>query len=111
MVPDFLHFWDLNCVLGFLILQWKWTLILKGSLPNIDLGFPTAFDFGYCTVMEYTDKKYEVTNSGDTPVAYRWNVKPPFIMIPEAGTVLPGDSASLVCRFKPPDASAYVSKV
>jgi hypothetical protein len=54
-------------------------------------------------------KHFTFTNSGEVGVDFEWKVNEPFIFVPSAGRLEPGQSQSVHATFTPLDASVNVA--
>lgn len=71
---------------------------LEAVLPASKLQLPARLDFGLVPAKEAAALPLPVHNVGDATLAFRWSIAPPFAVLPEAGTLAPGQAATCEVR-------------
>ena len=70
---------------------------------------PSTHEFGFCPTHETTTGEFEVSNNGELPATFRWEIPAPFSLSPASGTLQPGERCAITVSCLPLDASVYVA--
>lgn len=91
-------------------LSWSLCIPIRARLSKVSVSVPESLDFGYTPIKEEARKSFEVANTGQVPLDFRWQVQPPFAVEPASGTIASESSTVFQAVFAPRDASVLVSK-
>lgn len=89
-------------------LKWVFYIPIRARLSNVSVSVPEMLDFGFCPISESTKRTFEVKNTGQVPVQYRWETQLPFRIEPTQGTI--SEAQIFTATYVPIDASVVVSK-
>lgn len=80
---------------------------LSASLPASKLELPPAVDFGCVPVRAACSRRLPITNVGDAPLAFSWQLAAPFAVVPAAGQLAPQQTLACEVLFQPAEAATY----
>lgn len=90
-----------NDVIEFSTSFGKFYLPVKASLPEHIIEFSDFIDFGLCPVRETAKKVFTMTNTGILVSHYEWEIREPFNIYPNSGSLSPGASCNITIGFSP----------
>ena len=82
---------------------------IRAAIPRISSHVPSNLDFGFCPVLETATSTFHISNDGEVPVTYTWDVPAPFTLTPSSGSIAPGGASLMTASFSPTDASVSVA--
>lgn len=98
--------------LTFLMPNGSFVVPLIGRTPVLGIQvLPSEVQFGYMAVKESGDRTFEVQNTGDLPVLFKWRVEEPFSITPSRGQIPQGSLAQFAVSFAPKEASVFTANV
>jgi hypothetical protein len=83
---------------------------VRANLAKLHLEAPPGIDFGFQPTAEIADLTFPLTNLGELPARFKWNVAPPFSLNPSQGMLESGETAEITCTLMPTDASVFVGQ-
>lgn len=83
---------------------------VKARLAHLNLEAAAGVDLGFCPTAELAEKSFTLTNTGQLPATFSWDVSPPFTLTPSSGHLEEGERIDIVVGICPADASVLVSK-
>ncbi|XP_019617941.1 PREDICTED: cilia- and flagella-associated protein 65-like [Branchiostoma belcheri] len=85
----------------------KFTIPLKGILPQESLSMPEAVNLGTCAAYDAVNATFELKNLSELETPFKWKVASAFTMEPASGTLPPHGSCTIRVTFKPMGAMVY----
>eukprot|EP00937_MAST-01D_sp_MAST-1D-sp2_P000336 g336.t1 len=82
---------------------------VRARLAHLSLTADAGIDFGFCPTAELAERAFTLTNSGQLPATFAWDVAPPFTLAPTHGHLEPGEKVDVVTGVVPANASVLVS--
>jgi cilia- and flagella-associated protein 65 len=79
---------------------------ITATLPAYVVDFPSEVDFGYSPINETAKFNFTLSNIGELPSKYEWNVEEPFFITPKSGELSPGTNCQILVEFNPKEATA-----
>ncbi|TRY54345.1 hypothetical protein DNTS_011111 [Danionella cerebrum] len=82
-------------------------VILRAAIPHHALEAPDTVILPPCAVLNSSQTKFLLQNTGQLQTGFRWFVEPPFQLSPETGQLKPGEECKITVEFKPQQALVY----
>ena len=83
---------------------------VTARLAHLSVTAPEGLDLGFVPTAELAEQKFLVSNMGQVPATFSWDVAPPFTLTPASGHLEEGECAEIVCGICPASASVFVSR-
>eukprot|EP01033_Poteriospumella_lacustris_P005515 gene5515-3931_t len=83
---------------------------VRATIDNLALRAPSGLDLGFCATHQTTSMVFKLENIGEIDAPYRWDIPPPFHLVPSQGVVPVGKYHEITVSIIPQDASVFVSQ-
>ncbi len=83
---------------------------IKAGISQLSAIIPKGIDFGFCPTKRYSERVFQIHNTGQLPAPFSWTCPKPFEISPAAGKIEAGSSKDITVRIKPDAATVFVAR-